>query len=194
MPDRKAHLTREEILSGLGRINDFLRDRNVQGEICLYGGACLCLAFAARNATKDVDAAFEPTSLIRKAAMEVAAERGWHWNWLNDDVKGFLSRRGSDGLELLASCEFSHLTVYAARAEYLLAMKCLAARMSESESVEFAEESSDLEDAVWLCHKLGITGQQRIMENVVAYYPDAPLPERTEIFIDEIMNHINAAT
>ena len=73
-------------------------------------------------------------------------------------------------------------------------MKCLAARMSESESVEFAEESSDLEDAVWLCRKLGLTDHQRIVETVVDYYPGTPLPERTEIFIDEIMNRLNATT
>ena len=194
MPDRKSHLTREEILSGLRRINDILKDRNVQGEICLYGGACLCIAFAARNATKDVDAAFEPAPLIRKAAMEVAAERGWHWNWFNDDVKGLLSSRGNDSLVALVSCEFSHLKVYAAKAEYLLAMKCLAARMSENETLELAGESSDLEDAVWLCRKLGLTDHQRIVETVVEYYPGTPLPEWTEIFIDEIMTRKNAAT
>ena len=73
-------------------------------------------------------------------------------------------------------------------------MKCLAARMSENESVEFVRESSDLEDAIWLCRKLDHTDRQSVVKNVLAYYPDSPLPERTEIFIDEIMNRINTAT
>ena len=195
MPDRKAYLTREEIFAGLGRVNDLLKQQDVQGEICLYGGACLCLAFSARNSTKDVDAAFQPTPIIRKAAFEVAVERGWHWSWLNDVIIGFLSHRDGGSLEAVASCEFSHLKVYAAKAEYLLAMKCLAARMSEIETlVEGAESSSDLEDAVWLCRKLGLTERGDLLDNVSVYYPDSPIPERTDIFIDEIMNRMHPAT
>lgn len=65
-------LTREEIRIGLAKVNDWLAENKARGEVCLYGGACLCLAFSARNSTKDVDAVFEPASLVRKAAFHVS--------------------------------------------------------------------------------------------------------------------------
>jgi len=122
-------LSQAEIRTGLEKVNAWLAARETKGELCVYDGACLCLAFAARSSTKDVDAVFEPAAIVRKAAFEVAAEMGWSWNWLNDDVKGFLSIRDREGIELLESFELSHLKVYAANPEYLLAMKCLAARL-----------------------------------------------------------------
>jgi hypothetical protein len=179
-------LTQAEIRTGLERVNAHLAERGVKGEVCLYGGACLCLAFSARNSTKDVDAVFEPAGVVRKAAFEVAAEMGWPWNWLNDDVKGFLSIRDADGRESVESCEFSHLKVYAANPGYLLAMKCLAARMGGVED----EESTDLLDAVWLCRRLGITTREEVAGMVLKYFPDRNLPERTGFFVDELLSRL----
>ena len=51
-------MTSEEIEKYLSEINDELAAKNVIGEICIYGGAAMCLAFKARPATKDVDAIF----------------------------------------------------------------------------------------------------------------------------------------
>ena len=49
----------EEIKQYLAELNEELRAMDVKGEVCLYGGAVMCLAFNARRATKDVDAVFE---------------------------------------------------------------------------------------------------------------------------------------
>ncbi len=181
-------LTRDEIRLGLEKMNAFLEGKGVRGELCLYGGACLCLAFAARNSTKDVDAVFEPAAIVRKAAFEVAVEMGWPGNWLNDDVRGFLSIRGGEGQEVLDSCEFSHLKVYAAKADYLLAMKCLAARMGGGDQ---EDRAPDLEDALWLCRHLGLSTREGIAGAVLRYYPDRTIPERTGFFVEELLHHLS---
>ncbi|MEM7385478.1 MAG: hypothetical protein AAF514_11085 [Verrucomicrobiota bacterium] len=183
MPGRKRNLSRDDILLGLERINSFLKARGTRGEIGIYGGACMCLAFSARNSTKDIDAVFEPAQAVRKAAFETAAELGWDWNWLNDDVKSFLSKEATEPkVDTLEWPEFSHLKVFTARADYLLAMKILASRANGEE-----DPSPDLSDAVFLCRQLGIRKKETILEIVTRYYPDKDLPERADFFIHEIL-------
>lgn len=46
-------LSKAEIRTGLEKVNDGLASRETKGEICLYGGACLCPAVAARSSTKE---------------------------------------------------------------------------------------------------------------------------------------------
>jgi hypothetical protein len=48
-------LTREELLNALRTLSDKLGARGVTGELCLFGGTVMVLAFSARLATKDVD-------------------------------------------------------------------------------------------------------------------------------------------
>jgi len=188
MSERTFSLSREEILLGLEKVNARLKSQGTRGELCLYGGACMCLAFAARSSTKDIDAVFEPAATIRKAAHDVAAEMGWSWNWLNDDVKGFVSTHGPDGTVLFCGGDFSHLTIHAAKPEYLLAMKVLAARSGHSDDpAETAEMSVDLQDAVWLCGHLGFVSREQIVGEVLRYFPDREPPERTQFFIEELL-------
>jgi hypothetical protein len=54
-------MTKDEINSYLFQLNEELAALEAVGEICLYGGAVMCLVFDARPATKDVDAVFRPT-------------------------------------------------------------------------------------------------------------------------------------
>ena len=115
---------------------------SIEGEIYLVGGAVMCLVFNARPSTKDVDAFFKPTQKMRKAAAKVASQAGIKEDWLNDAVKGYLSSQG----EYDAFLNFDHLRVFAAKAEYLLAMKCLAMRIGE--------EFQDIDDIRYLIRYL----------------------------------------
>jgi len=84
-------LTRQTILSALGGLSDELGKQGVTGELCLFGGTVMVLAFTARLATQDVDAIFEPAQLVRSAAEKVAVQQNLPPGWLNDGVKRFTS-------------------------------------------------------------------------------------------------------
>ena len=83
--------TAERIRELFALLNDELRNKGVRGEVYLAGGAVMCLAFHAREATKDVDALLVPAADLRRAAKEIAEQEGLPDNWLNDSVKGFFS-------------------------------------------------------------------------------------------------------
>lgn len=113
-------------------LNDELGKTGTEGELFVVGGALMCLAYAARESTQDVDALFRPARQVREAAARVAARAGVRPDWLNDGVKAFLSERGA----FTAFLELDHLRVMLAQPEYLLAMKCLALRLG----AEFHDE------------------------------------------------------
>ncbi len=69
-------LTREAILRALGSLSEELGQQGVTGEVCLFGGTVMVLAFTARLSTKDVDALFQPTPLIRDLARRIGEEQG----------------------------------------------------------------------------------------------------------------------
>src|SRR6266567_61684 len=83
-------MTAEKIKRYLSELNEELRSMDVKGEICLYGGAVMALAYNARPDTEDVDAVFEPVRYIRKAARIVAERNGLEVGWLNNAVEMFL--------------------------------------------------------------------------------------------------------
>ena len=62
----------------------------MRGELFLVGGAAMALAYSTRRSTGDLDAIFEPTSVIYDIAADIARERSLPTTWLNDGVKGFL--------------------------------------------------------------------------------------------------------
>jgi len=112
-------LTREAILRALSSLSDELGKQGVTGELCLFGGTVMVLAFTARLSTKDVDALFQPTPLIRDIARRVGEEQNLPTDWLNDGVKGFVSARHETTAGNLP--QFPHLRLTMPVPEYLLA-------------------------------------------------------------------------
>lgn len=156
-------------------LNSELSSGNVVGELYLVGGAVMCLAFNARPSTKDIDGYFAPKELIRKAARAIAEKERLGEDWLNDAVKGFLSSKG-DFDEYLA---LSHLNVFIARPEYLLAMKSLAMRIGP----EFHDES----DVRYLLRYLNIEKYQDALSIIEKYYPLESCPQKTLYALEEIL-------
>lgn len=103
------HVTADEIKRYLTELNDELRSMEVKGEICLYGGAVMALAYNARPDTDDVDAVFEPVRQIRKAARLVGEKNNLEVGWLNSAVEIFLTNH-----ERRIFLDLSHLKVYPA--------------------------------------------------------------------------------
>ena len=55
-------LTKERMISALENLNHRLTEKGVTGELCIFGGAAMILAFDARESTRDIDAVFVPKS------------------------------------------------------------------------------------------------------------------------------------
>jgi hypothetical protein len=122
-----ALFSREEIIEGLTRLGELAQVRGLHIELTLMGGAVMVLAFQARAATRDVDVfirAPREARLVRELARQVASERDWNEDWLNDGAKGYLVGV-SDGMILLNS---PGLQARAPALEQLLAMKLSAWR------------------------------------------------------------------
>ena len=144
---------------------------DVKGEICLYGGAAMCLVFDARPATKDVDAIFRPAQQIRKAAERVAQAHGLKDDWLNDAVKGFVVPHPQRVL-----FDFSNLKVYVPEPDYLLAMKTLAARAN----------TTDRGDVELLIKSLKLKTADEVFVILEKYYPRQQIKPATQFFVEEI--------
>jgi hypothetical protein len=168
-------LTRAAIRRLFELLDAELASEGVEGEVYLVGGAVMCLALDARPATRDVDALFRPTPMIRQAAARVAARAGVPENWLNDAVKGFLSQRGDFDPYL----ELSHLRIFVARPEYLLAMKCASMRLGE--------EFHDLDDVRYLLRYLNLTSASEALEIVTRYFDEEQLPAKSRLALEELL-------
>lgn len=170
-----VQLTREDIHELFNRLNQELAEVGTIGELYLVGGAVMCLALKARESTVDVDALFEPTQTIREAAARVGAAAGVGDKWLNDAVKGFLSPRG----DFDSFLELSHLRVFVARPEYLLAMKCAAMRLGA--------EFHDLDDIRFLLRWLNVTELGEALAIVTRYFDEERLPPKTRLALEEML-------
>ncbi len=166
-------LDASEIRKLLKSLNEELKQMKVKGEIGLCGGAVMCLVFQARKATKDIDGIFEPTQEIRKASQKVAQRFGLDENWLNDAAKGFFEVHPPQE-EVL---EFSHLRIWAPRADYMLAMKCISARF----------DSHDRDDVVFLIRYLKLNKPLQIFKLIEKYYPHQRIPPKTKFLVEELL-------
>jgi len=166
-------MTADEIKQYLTELNDELRLMEIKGEVSLYGGAVMCLAFKSRPVTKDVDAIFEPVKAIRKAAAKVGERHNLDIGWLNVAVKMFVADHPKRIL-----FNFSNLKVFIPHGDYMLAMKVLAAR----------PDSADMEDIQFLLSHLKITSKEDIIGIVKNYYPNKEIKGETIFMLEELLS------
>lgn len=171
-----VRFTSADIRRLFGLLNDELASRGALGEVYVVGGAVMCLALDARDATRDVDAFFRPANVVREAAARVAARADLPDTWLNDAAKGYLGAHG----EYSAFLELSNLRVFVATLPYLLAMKCMAMRLGE----EFHDE----DDVRYLLRALNITMVAEAVDIITRYFDDSRLPAKTRFALEEILN------
>ena len=164
-------MTAEEIKQYMSELNDELSTMNVKGEICLYGGAVMCIAFNARPETKDVDAVFEPVRVIGQAANRIAERHNLAVDWLNNGVKMFLVEH-----EKKILFDMSHIKVFIPESDYLLAMKVLASRA----------DTMDLEDIDFLIDELKLQNAEEVLEIVETYYPHKQVKPETTFQLEEL--------
>lgn len=168
-------LTQTDLRRLFELLNQELRDSETHGELFLVGGAVMCLAYATRLSTQDVDAVFRPPTEVREAAARAAIRGRVKADWLNDAVKGFMSSRG----DFVPFLELDHLRIMMARPEYLLAMKCLAMRLG----AEFHDE----DDVRYLLRLLEVHTYAKAVTIITKYYPLEHFPQKTLYALAELL-------
>jgi Nucleotidyltransferase of unknown function (DUF6036) len=168
-------LTQADIRRLFDLLNEELGASKTRGELYLVGGAVMCLAYNARPSTADVDALFQPSAQVRKAAARAAVKSGYPADWLNDGVKTYFSER----FDFAAFLELDHLKVMAAEPKYLLAMKCLAMRIGA--------EFHDLDDVRFLLRLLDIRSYDQAIAIISNYYPLDRFPQKTLYALQELL-------
>ena len=164
-------MDREEIVTLLTALGATLRERGVDGEMYVVGGAAIALAYDARRSTRDIDAVFEPKLAIYEAAAEVAERFELPAGWLNDAVKGFLA---GDDPEASPVLDVPGLRCLAASPRMLLALKVLAHRVGEDE-----------DDVLLLAAALGLRTPQEVLAVAEDVFGD-DLEPAARFFVEEL--------
>lgn len=167
-------LTNDQILELFNKLNSSLKKRKIKGQVFIVGGAAMCLAFKARNSTKDVDAIFAPTAKLREAIEEVAAEARISKDWLNDGVKAYIDKNAPQEMFL----SLGNLDLFVPPPEYLFAMKAISARF----------DSSDKADLIFLIKYMKIKSVESALKIVGMYYPKSRIPAKTQFVLEEIFS------
>ena len=166
-------LKREKIIELLEQLNVGLAKRNEIGEVGIVGGAAMCVVYNARASTKDVDAIFKPTKIIREIVSQIGAEQNLESDWLNDAAKGYIEGQ-FDRVEVLNR---PNLRVWSPEPRYMLAMKCLSSRW----------DSLDRQDVEFLVNLLQIKSPKEVFKIIESYFPKNRIPPKTQFFIEELM-------
>src|SRR5260370_1863186 len=167
----------EDIRGLLDDLSAELAARGARGELLLGGGAALAVAYDGTRATRDLDAVFIPTDVVRQAARAVAEHRGLTEDWLNDAVKGFLPGPDPDAQRFYSS---DSLIVDIASPRYLLAMKLFAAR-----------PELDADRIILLYRHLGFTTVDEGLDLVEQAYPGRPIPAKLKFLLTEIVHSMH---
>ncbi|HWJ98405.1 MAG TPA: hypothetical protein VNQ33_09615 [Acidimicrobiales bacterium] len=165
----RTKLTRSDIGVLLDELDEAMTEAEITGMIELVGGAALALAYYDRLGTTDVDGAIYPSPEIIALADEVGARHGLKAGWLNNAAQGFIPP-GDTGDEPQTVRQGTSLTVTAAGARTLLAMKLRAARPIK-----------DADDIAFLLRECGVTsleGAKAVLEEM--YNGEHELTERGE--------------
>lgn len=170
-------LDRDSIVSLLQGLSNELEGRGAQADIFLVGGAAMALAYDARRATRDLDAVFAPTAVVRKAAAAIAEQHGLEEDWLNDAVKGFLPGKDPDP-RLFFESPFLRVSVASPR--YLLAMKLRASRVD-----------IDVDDIRLLLRLCGFTTVEEGLDLLERSYPSMVIEPKVQYVLAEIIESMH---
>jgi hypothetical protein len=80
-------LTKERIITPLDSLNQRLTAKGVTGELCIFGGATMILAFDARESTRAVVAVFVPKTEIYEEAAKIAEEMKKYVDTFPEDLE-----------------------------------------------------------------------------------------------------------
>jgi hypothetical protein len=171
VPD--GSFTRDQIIAALSAVGEKLTAQGVHAQMFIVGGAAMALTYSGRRLTKDIDAVFEPKSLVYDAAAEVAREQNLPEDWLNDAVKGLLPGQDDDPRPVP---EIAGIEVGTASPPYLLAMKLKATRIGE--------DDDDIRILLDVC---GIRDAATALALLDRMYPQEEMLPKVRFFLEELL-------
>lgn len=174
---KKKDLDSTDIMNLLNELNNEMSEKGKSAEICLVGGAVMCLCYNSRPSTLDIDAVFEPKMEMYDSIKNIARKNNIQEDWLNDGVKGFLGSKS----EFKLYTELSNLKIFVASASYMLAMKILSSRV---------DSTNDRGDIITLLKTLGIYKYEDVEREVLKFYPESLFQSKCRYFVMEILEEL----
>ena len=173
-------LNKARITSALRRLAELAHAEGLTLELALYGGAVFTLVYDSRDATKDVDAVVRPAKEAQQLAAAVAREQALPADWLNDQVKQFLSPKGEkrrwDGDDFGPGLRISVPT-----AAYLLALKLRACRP------RLPGYGGDEDDILFLMRKTRPASVDAVRQSYEKFFPGDALGERALALVEQVV-------
>jgi len=172
-----AEFDREQLLEAFDEIGRAAITARARLDIAVYGGSALMLAGNFRFRTEDVDIAEigQPwPHWLSEAVGRIALQNGWSEAWFNEAVSCFLSPLANPVRDLVAFGSFPRaadavgLNILVPSAEYMLALKLMALRVSD-----FERGTQDMNDVANLLRVLDITEIEPAIEILGRYFPQS---------------------
>lgn len=165
---------RDDLLELLRMLAERLERRGASAHVYVVGGAAIALVFDARRSTRDIDSVvLEGHGPLMDEVQAIGRDRGLPSTWLNEKAAMYVSREP----DTAQSVVFDHpyLTVAAASAGHLLAMKLLAAR------------GADVGDLRLLIQELGIASVEAAIDVFVLVFPGERLSDRARLLLEDLI-------
>jgi hypothetical protein len=183
---------RDALLDAFDRIGRAAVEAGTKLQIAVYGGSALMLASNFRFATEDVDVSQLPRPLphwLAKIVQEIAEEQHWQGDWFNDAVVFHLSSLADRATDHLEFGTFPRdatppgLTVSVPTAEYLLALKLKAFRITDPVRGE-----AERLDIINLMRVVGISTADEAIAVLGKYFPLSAASSEKQRFLLKHMN------
>lgn len=176
----RAEFTRREMIDGLRDLVSRLRAIGQPSRIQIVGGAAIALTLNEhRSATADIDGPVAPPDVVLAFAGEIATERNWRGDWLNDAAAQFVPSGYGRPAGWVTIYDADGVTVQVADAETLLAMKVFAAQK---------RGRRELEDLEALIPAVGLATVDEVEELFESFYPGDELTDRTARIIQAVLD------
>jgi hypothetical protein len=184
-----AAFSRDALLDAFDLIGRAAASAGTKLQIAAYGGSALMRASNFRFATEDVDVSrleYPLPGWLAIVVDKIAEENGWHNDWFNDGVAFHLSSLADHALDHLEFGTFPRdgtppgLVVSVPSAEYLLALKLKAARVTDP--VRGETERLDILNVV------GISTAEEAIALLGRYFPVSAASSDKQRFLLNNMN------
>lgn len=187
---------RDALLDAFDQIGRAAVKAGTKLQIAVYGGSALMLASNFRLATEDVDVSKLERPLpgwLAEVIEQIARENSWQDDWFNDAVAFHLSSLADSAADHLEFGTFPRdgtapgLVVSVPSAEYLLALKLKAARITDP----LRGETERL-DILNLMRVVGISTVEDAITLLGRYFPVSAASSEKQRFLLKNMNREGA--